>query len=205
MKIAVIGLGFVGLSLCSVLASRGIATIGIDSNSKKCSKIAKGIPTFFEPNLEKTLKKALKRKLLITNKLSSINNCDFIFVTVGTPQKKNGEIDLSMIKIVTNDIGKLLSKNKKKPIILIKSTVIPGTMKDVILPILERNSKKKAGKDFGLISNPEFLQESTAIQNTIKPHLIVLGGYRTKFMKKAEKFFSEFHPNAPIILSLIHI
>ena len=103
---------------------------------------------------------------------------DFIFVTVGTPQKKNGEIDLSMIKIVTNDIGKLLSKNKKKPIILIKSTVIPGTMKDVILPILERNSKKKAGKDFGLISNPEFLQESTAIQNTIKPHLIVLGGYR---------------------------
>jgi UDPglucose 6-dehydrogenase len=201
MKIAVIGLGFVGLSLSSVLASRGIATIAIDSDRKKCSKIAKGIPTFFEPNLEKTLKKALKKKLIITNKLSSINNCDFIFVTVGTPQKKNGEIDLSMIKIVTNDIGKLLSKNKKKPIILIKSTVIPGTMKDVILPILERNSKKKAGKDFGLISNPEFLQESTAIQNTIKPHLIVLGGYRTKFMKKSEKFFSEFHPNTPIIIT----
>ena len=90
MKIAVIGLGFVGLSLSSVLASRGIATIAIDSDRKKCSKIAKGIPTFFEPNLEKTLKRALKKKLIITNKLSSINNCDFIFVTVGTPQKKNG-------------------------------------------------------------------------------------------------------------------
>ena len=201
MKIAVIGLGFVGLSLISVLASRGIATIGIDSDRKKCSKIAKGIPTFFEPNLEKTLKKALKKKLIITNKLSSITNCDFIFVTVGTPQKNNGEIDLSMIKTVTNDVGKLLSKNKNNPIILIKSTVIPGTMKNVMLPILERNSKKKAGKDFGLISNPEFLQESTAIQDTIKPHLIVLGGYRTKFMKKAEKFFSEFHPNAPIIIT----
>jgi len=164
MKIAVIGLGFVGLTLSSVLASRGITTIGIDSDRKKCSKIAKGIPTFFEPNLEKTLKKALKKKLIITNKLYSINNCDFIFITVGTPEKKNGEIDLSFIKEVVRSVGKLISKNKKKPIILIKSTVIPGTMKNVVLPILERNSKKKAGKDFGLISNPEFLQESRAIQ-----------------------------------------
>ena len=201
MKIAVIGLGFVGLTLSSVLASRGITTIGIDSDRKKCSKIAKGIPTFFEPNLEKTLKKALKKKLIITNKLYSINNCDFIFITVGTPEKKNGEIDLSFIKAVVSSVGKLISKNKKKPIILIKSTVIPGTMKNVVLPILERNSKKKAGKDFGLISNPEFLQESRAIQDTIKPHVVVLGGYRTKFMKKTEKFFSRFNPNVPIIIT----
>ena len=201
MKIAVIGLGFVGLALSSVLASRGITTIGIDSDRKKCSKIAKGIPTFFEPNLEKILKKALKKNLIITDKLSSINNCDFIFITVGTPQKKNGEIDLSFIKIVVRNVGKLISKNKKKPIILIKSTVIPGTMKNVVLPILERNSKKKAGKDFGLISNPEFLQESRAIQDTIKPHVVVLGGYRTKFMRKTEKFFSRFNPNVPIIIT----
>jgi len=201
MKIAVIGLGFVGLSLCSVLASRGIATIGIDSDKKKCSKIAKGVPTFFEPNLENTLKKALRKKLSITNNLSSISCCDFIFVTVGTPQKKNGEIDLSFIKAVVRNVGKLISKNKKKPIILIKSTVIPGTTQNVILPILERNSKKKAGKDFGLISNPEFLQEGGAIQDTIKPHVVILGGYRTKFMKKTEKFFSRFNPNVPIIIT----
>ena len=201
MKIAVIGLGFVGLALSSVLASRGITTIGIDSDRKKCSKIAKCMPTFFEPNLEKTLKKALKEKLIITDKLSSINNCDFIFVTVGTPQKKNGEIDLSFIKSVVSNVGKLISKSKKKPTILVKSTVIPGTMKNVVLPILERNSKKKAGKDFGLISNPEFLQESQAIQDTIKPHAVILGGYRTKFMKKTEKFFSQFNPNVPIIIT----
>ena len=201
MKIAVIGLGFVGLTLSSVLASKGITTIGIDSDRKKCSKIANGIPTFFEPNLENTLKKALKEKLIITNKLSSASNCDFIFVTVGTPQKKNGEIDLSSIKAVVRSVGKLISKNKKKPIILIKSTVIPGTMKNVMLPILEKNSRKKAGKDFGLISNPEFLQEGRAIHDTIKPHVVVLGGYKTKFMKKTEKFFSRFNPNVPIIIS----
>ena len=201
MKIAVIGLGFVGLALSSVLASRGITAIGIDSDRKKCLKIAEGIPTFFEPNLENTLKKALKKKLSITNKLSSASNCDFIFVTVGTPQKKNGEIDLSSIKAVVRSVGKLISKNKKKPIILIKSTVIPGTTKNVILPILEKNSRKKAGKDFGLISNPEFLQEGRAIHDTIKPHVVVLGGYKTKFMKKTEKFFSWFNPNVPIIIS----
>ena len=201
MKIAVIGLGFVGLTLSSVLASKGITTIGIDSDRKKCSKIAKGVPTFFEPNLEKMLKKALRRKLIITNQLSSISSCDFIFITVGTPQKKNGEIDLSFLKPVVSNIGKLISAHKKKPIILVKSTVIPGTMKNVVLPILERNSKKKAGKDFGLISNPEFLQESQAIQDTIKPHAVILGGYRTKFMKKTEKFFSQFNPNTPIIIT----
>ena len=201
MKIAIIGLGFVGLTLSSVLASRGITTIGIDSDRKKCSKIVKGIPTFFEPNLEKTLKKALKKNLSITDKLYSINSYDFIFITVGTPQKKNGEIDLSFIKTVARSVGKLISERKKKPIILVKSTIIPGTMKNVVLPILERNSKKKAGKDFGLISNPEFLQESQAIQDTIKPHVVVLGGYRTKFMKKTEKFFSQFNPNVPIIIT----
>ena len=201
MKIAVIGLGFVGLTLSSVLASKGITTLGIDLDKEKCSKIAKGIPTFFEPDLKKTLKKALKKNLLVTDKLSSINDCDFIFITVGTPQKKNGEIDLSFIKTVAKSVGKIISKNKKKTIILIKSTVIPGTMKDVILPILEKNSKKKAGKDFGLISNPEFLQESKAIQDTIKPHAIVLGGYKTKFMNSAKKFFSRFNPNTPIIIT----
>ena len=201
MKIAVIGLGFVGLTLSSVLASKGITTVGIDLDKEKCSKIEKGIPTFFEPDLKKILKKALKKNLLITDKLSSINNCDFIFIAVGTPQKKNGEIDLSFIKTVVRSVGKIISENKNKPIILIKSTVVPGTMKNIILPLLENNSKKKAGRDFGLISNPEFLQESRAIQDTIKPHVVVLGGYKTKFMKKTEKFFSRFNQNVPIIIT----
>ena len=81
MKIAIIGLGFVGLTLSSVLASKGIKTVGIDSDRKKCSKIAEGIPTFFEPNLENTLKKALRKNLSVTDNLSSISGCDFIFVT----------------------------------------------------------------------------------------------------------------------------
>ena len=201
MKIGVIGLGFVGLSLTSVLSSKGYDTVGIDINKEKCKKISKGISPFFEPELEKILKNGLKKKLIISNDFSLINNCDFLFVTVGTPQNTNGSIDLSIIKKAISTIGESLKKNKKKPIIFVKSTVTPGTMKKIILPILEKKSNKKAGKDFGLISNPEFLQESSAIRDTKFPHVVVLGGYQTKFMKKAKIFFMKLHPNVPIIIT----
>ena len=199
MKIGIIGLGFVGLSLTAVLASKGYKVIGLDVDKSKCEKISQGNTTFFEPDLEKTLKKGLKKNLVITNDFSLIRDCDCIFVTVGTPQKANGAIDLSMIKKAMTSIGKVLRQSKNNPIIFIKSTVIPGTMQNVIVQILEERSNKKAGKDFGLISNPEFLQESSAIQDTIYPHVIVLGGYETKFMKKAKNFFSKLHPHIPII------
>ena len=201
MKIAIIGLGFVGLSLTSVLASKGFNVVGIDVDKEKCRSISNGVLPFFEPDLEKTLKKGLKNKLQIESDISVVQDCDLIFVTVGTPQNKTGAIDLTIIKKAMNSLGKSIQKSKKQHTILVKSTVIPGTMKDVILPILENNSKKKAGKDFGLISNPEFLQESTAIKNTEFPHAVVLGGYKTKFMKDMEKFFTKLHPKTPIIIT----
>jgi UDPglucose 6-dehydrogenase len=201
MKIAVVGLGFVGLSLTSVLASKGNNVVGIDINNDKCEKIRNGVTPFFEPDLEKTLRIGLKRKLTISDDFSLIKDCDIIFVTVGTPQKSNGAIELAMIKKASATIGKVLAKSKKNPIILIKSTVIPGTIQNIILPILEKKSGKKAGKEFGLISNPEFLQESSAIRDTKYPHAIVLGGYQTKHMKKAKKIFAKLHPNIPIIIT----
>ena len=199
MKIGIIGLGFVGLSFGSVLASKGKNVVGIDVDAEKCKKIRNGVSPFFEPDLERILKIGLKKKLIITDDFSLIKDCDMIFVAVGTPQKSNGAIELSMIKKAVTSIGIILAKTKKNPIVLIKSTVIPGTMQNVILPILEKRSGKKAGKEFGLISNPEFLQESSAIRDTKFPHVIVLGGYQTKFMKKAKSFFSKLHPNVSIV------
>ena len=201
MKVAIIGLGFVGLSLASVLASKGLMVTGLDIDKKKCHQIRNGISPFFEPNLLKTMKLGLKKNLKITSDFSSIIDSDLIFVTVGTPQKKDGSIELVMVKQAAKNIAKILAKNKKNQTVLIKSTIIPGTMKNVILPILEKNSRKKAGRDFGLISNPEFLQEGSAIKDTKFPHVIVLGGYKTKFMKKVEKFFGTLHPNVPIIVT----
>ncbi len=201
MKIGVVGLGFVGLSLTSVLSSKGYNVVGIDIDKEKCDKINNGIAPFFEPDLEKTLKKGFKKKLTISNNFSKIKDCDMIFVTVGTPQKSDGSIELSMIKKAITNIGQMLATSKKNPILFIKSTVTPGTMQNIILPILEKKSGKISGKTFGLISNPEFLQESSAIKDTKFPHVIVLGGYQTKYMKKAKNFFSSLHPNVPIVIT----
>ena len=99
MKIGIVGLGFVGLSLTSVLASKGYRTVGIDIDKGKCEKISNGNSPFFEPDLEKTLRIGLKKELTISNDFSVLNDCDFIFVTVGTPQSVNGTIDLSIIKL----------------------------------------------------------------------------------------------------------
>ena len=201
MNIGIVGLGFVGLSLASVLAAKNYNVIGIDTDKKKCLKIKKGITPIFEPGLEEILRVALKKSLVINNEFSLLKNCDVIFVTVGTPQQSNGKIELSMIKKATAAIGKMVEKTKKNPIILIKSTVIPGTIENIVLPILEKQSGKKPNKDFGVISNPEFLQESNAIHDTKYPHAIILGGPETKYMKKAKTFFSKIHPNVKIIVT----
>ena len=201
MKIGIIGLGFVGLSFASVLASKGYSIIGVDTDKEKLEKIKNGIVPFYEPKLQSLLRRSLNVGLEVSSNILAIKKCNLIFVTVGTPQKRNGEIDLTMIKNVTNKIGKLLSKTKHKPIIIIKSTVIPGTTQNVILPILQRISRKNVGKGFGLLTNPEFLRETMAVNDTLHPHVIVLGGDNDIFLKRARRFYSNLHHSVPIVLT----
>ena len=200
MKIGIVGLGFVGLSFVSVLGSKGYDVVGIDNNKKKIMMINEGKSPFFEPRLENTLKVALKKKAKFYTSINELtNNCDLIFVTVGTPQSKKGNIDLSMIKLVSNELSTVIKKSSNKPIIIIKSTVTPETTNKVIKPILEKKSGKKVDRDFGLITNPEFLRESQAIYDTSYPHAVILGGNQNRFMKKLTKFYKTFHGETPII------
>ena len=200
MRIGIIGLGFVGLSLLAVLGSKGYQVIGIDVNKKKLEMIKSGITPFFEPKLDLTLKNALKKNVNFSSSINDLTNkCDFIFVTVGTPQAKDGNIDLSMIKSATKELSKLIFNSTNKPTIIIKSTIIPGTTNNTIKPILEKGSRKKAGRGFGLITNPEFLRESQSVQDTLSPHIVILGGMKDRFQKNVEKFYMKFNQNVPII------
>ena len=184
-----------------MLASNGHSVIGVDIDKEKLKKIKNGIVPFYEPKLQSILKKSLKKDLKVSSSISDVEKCSLIFVTVGTPQKRNGEIDLTMVKNVTDKIGKLLSKTEHKPIIIIKSTVIPGTTQNVILPILQRISRKNVGKGFGLLTNPEFLRETMAVNDTLHPHVIVLGGDNDIFLKKVRRFYSNLHHSVPIVLT----
>jgi len=189
MRIGIIGVGFVGLSFATVLGSKGYDVFAADSDQRKVKKINSGIAPFYEPRLSSLLHRALKKSLTVsTNTKQVIDECDLIFITVGTPTSKNGSINLTTLISVTNEIGKILTKTKNKPIIIIKSTVIPGTS-ITIKKILEKKSKKIVGKDFGLITNPEFLREGKAIHDTLNPHIVVLGGEEKNTINKVKKFY----------------
>ena len=203
MKIGIIGLGFVGLSFSSVLSSKGFDIIGIDVDKEKLKTIKLGKSPFFEPKIEETLQKALKKKLMFSDKIEdAVNNCDLIFVTVGTPMNLSGNIDLRIILNVCKKIGESLSKTQNKPHIIIKSTVIPGTTINKIKKKLEVASNKKEGDGFTLITNPEFLREGRAIEDTLKPHLIVIGSNSEKSSEKLRKFYEKtYGEKIPIIVT----
>jgi len=193
MKIGIIGTGFVGLSFAVALGSKGYHVLAIDSDQEKVEKIRKGNASFYEPNLSSLLQKALKRSLEVSlDTKKAVNECGLIFITVGTPTANDGSIDLSSLKAVAGKIGQILTNSKNKPIIVIKSTVTPGT-NNIIKQIIEKKSKKKAGKDFDIISNPEFLREGKAMYDTFNPHIVVIGGENSKTIKKIKKFYEEFY------------
>ena len=194
MKIGIVGLGFVGLTFASILANKGYHVIGVDTDKVKIKSIESGKSPFYEPELDNILKKALTKKLFLSENIEKIvKECDFIFLTLGTPMDKNGNINLKIISNVSKKIGELLLKMKKRPIIVIKSTVVPGTTSNKIKNILEKKSNKKAGKGFGLITNPEFLREGKAVHDTLNPHLVVIGSNEKKDSKKLENFYKKFH------------
>jgi UDPglucose 6-dehydrogenase len=194
VKIAIIGLGFVGLSFAAVLGNKNFSVLGVDNNKKKISTIISGKTPFFEPKLAHTLKLALKKSLNIISDIDlAVNQCDLIFVTVGTPISKTNNINLNMLKSAIEKIGISLSKTKKKPIIIIKSTVIPGTTQKIVKPILEKKSKKLSSIGFSIITNPEFLREGSAIDDTLKPHLIVVGGNENVAIKQVLNFYKKLY------------
>ena len=191
-KITIIGLGYVGLSLASFLGTQ-TKVIGIDYDKEKLRIIKKGQSHFHEPKINYYLKKAIKNGTTFTDKITNeITSSDFVFITVGTPIDKNGKIDLNNIKAVSKSIAKNMINLKNKPSIIVKSTVIPGTTIEVIKPILEKNNLKES-IDFDLLTNPEFLKEGSAMQDTILPHSIVIGGTNVKAIKKLMNLYKSVY------------
>ncbi len=189
--IVIIGLGFVGLTFAVFLTLKKFNVIGIDNNQNKLEQFKKGQTSFFEPDLDKSLKKALKKSLAFSNSINNIDSADMVFVTVGTPSKSDGSIDLGYIQTVSEELSTWLKKSKNYPVVSYKSTIVPGTTENFVKPILE-SSGKIAGNDFGLVVNPEFLREGSALHDTINPHVIVIGGDE-KSLSKLQKFYAKIY------------
>jgi UDPglucose 6-dehydrogenase len=175
MKVSIVGTGYVGLVSGVCLAEKGHAVVCVDVNQAKVDRINVGDPPMHESDLEKLLRRNLKHAFRATTDLrSAVLDTDLTIIAVGTPFAGD-EIDLRFIKEAALQIGSVLKEKAGYHVVLVKSTVVPGTTDDVVTPLLEKGSGKKAGPDFGVGMNPEFLREGDAVRDFLFPDRIVLG------------------------------
>lgn len=192
MKISVVGLGYVGAVCSACFANENHDVIGVDLDSVKVELINQGKSPIVEKDLDKYIQKAVKKGALraTTDLKFAIENSDLTIVCVGTPSKTNGALDLRYIENVAKSIGEVLKTKKSYHIVSMRSTVLPGTAKNVVIPILQEASGKKIGVGFGYVSNPEFLRESTAISDFYNPALTVVGAKDSQSFEVFKKLYS---------------
>ncbi len=198
LRICVIGLGFVGLTMSTVIASKGLSVIGVETNSDKLLKIKQGKSPFYEPQIEKYLTSNIDKTFHVSDNLKdSVTQSDIIFICVGTPSQDDGSADLSFIKNICSEIGRCLKNESHFKTIIIKSTIPPSTCTNIVKSILEDESTKKTGIDFGLCMNPEFLREGSAIQDMLEPHLLVVGSEHEKTKLHVKKLYENIYDPLP--------
>ena len=203
-NISVLGIGYVGLCTAVGFASKGYNVIASTHDAEKAAKINNGVPPFHEPNLQKLLEETIQNgrlTCLINQTEKAVLETDLTFNAVGTPSRPDGSIDLQFIETSTRDIGQALSQKNTYHVVVIKSTVVPGTTQDIVKPILEKESKKKCGSDLGLCMNPEFLRQGSAFEDTLHADRIVIGEYDKKSGDTLENLYKDFYgKNTPPII-----
>jgi UDPglucose 6-dehydrogenase len=193
-KVSVFGLGRVGLIMSVCLARRGYRVVGIDPDQQVLERLAKAKAPFYEPNLKDYLVATIKDGSFTATRSPSVNaQSDLAYLAVGTPSKPNGAIDLSHVEQAAKMIGQSLRDSNQHQLIVIKSTVTPGTARNIVTPVIERESRKRASVDFSVCSNPEFLREGNAIHDTERPDRIVIGSDDSASAQRLENFYREFH------------
>lgn len=198
MKVSIIGSGYVGLVTGIGLADFGHYVVFIDVDEEKVEKINSCKPTVFEIGLEELMRENMGRYYATTD-YSAIAESDIVFMCVGTPSTVDGFIDLSFVKDASKRIGENLGDRYK--VVVVKSTVIPGTTENVVKPIIEENSGKRAFEDFGLAINPEFLREGNAVKDFFNPDRIVIGVKDERTKSVLEKLYAPL--NCPKLITNI--
>lgn len=177
MNISVLGLGYVGAVCAAALSEMGHKVIGVDTSQVKVDLINSGKSPIVEPGLEGLLQSSVKTGMLrgSVDVTQAVMETELSMICVGTPSKANGDLDLSYVESVSREIGEVLKTKDAFHVVVVRSTVLPGTVKKLVIPVLEKYSGKKAGVDFGICTNPEFLRESTAIKDYYFPPMTVIG------------------------------
>jgi UDPglucose 6-dehydrogenase len=198
VKISIIGTGYVGLVTGAGLAERGHEVICVDVDSGRVAALNRAESPIFEAGLDDLLRKNVGKNLKATTDLAAaVLGSEITFIAVGTPFDGKA-IDLTAVLEASRQIGSVLKSKTGYHVVAVKSTVVPGSTDEQVLPALEMASGKKAGQDFGLGMNPEFLSEGEAVREFMFPDRIVLGGIDARTTEKLEEVYRPF-PDAPRI------
>jgi GDP-mannose 6-dehydrogenase len=177
MRISIFGLGYVGAVSAGCLAEDGHSVIGVDPNQTKVDLINKGATPIIEKDIGELIASNVEsgRLRATTNVHDAVLNSDVSLICVGTPSQLNGNLDLSYVRRVCEEIGAALKGKDGFHVVVGRSTMLPGSMRSIVIPTLEAFSGKKAGVDFGVCNNPEFLREGTAVYDYFNPPKTVIG------------------------------
>ncbi len=199
MRISIFGLGYVGTVSAACLASEGHSVVGVDSVAAKAELMNRGLSPIIEADVSELIAQAQAEGRLraTSNPQDAIQNTELSFVCVGTPSQPNGNLDLRYIRRICADIGQALRDKQERHTVIIRSTILPGTMRNVVIPTLEEASGKKAGRDFGVSNNPEFMREGTAVKDYRFPPKIVIGELDPQSGDLLTQLYS--HLDAPLI------
>ena len=177
MNISVFGLGYVGVVAAGCLAADGHHVIGVDPNAAKVDLINRGVPPIVEADIAGLIESAVEsgRLRATADVREAVLATEMSFICVGTPSQLNGALDLRYVRKVCEEIGTALRDKAAFHVVVARSTMLPGTMREVVIPTLEEASGKRAGSDFGVCNNPEFLREGTAVHDYRHPPKTVVG------------------------------
>jgi UDPglucose 6-dehydrogenase len=198
MKISIIGCGYVGTVTGAGFAELGNEVIFVDIDEEKVNALNSGRSPVFEPGLEELIVKNRER-LRATTDFRELEYSDISFICVGTPSNDGGSVDLRYVKSAAEDIGHVLDKKTNFHLVVVKSTVVPGTTDEVVRPIIELESHKKACDDFGVAMNPEFLREGSAVEDFFMPDRIVFGTEDERSKRMLEELYNSF--NSPKLIT----
>jgi GDP-mannose 6-dehydrogenase len=205
MKISIFGLGYVGAVSAACLAARGHHVIGVDTNQTKVDLINRGVAPIVEADIAEMIAeaRASSRLSATSSVMTAVAQSSISIVCVGTPSQLNGNLDLSYVRRVCEEIGTALKEKVGFHVVVIRSTILPGSMREVVIPALEEASGKTAGKHFGVCNNPEFLREGTAVYDYANPPKTVIGETDTAAGDVLVQLYE--HLNAPLVRTSIEV
>ncbi|WP_251342974.1 UDP-glucose 6-dehydrogenase AglM [Haloplanus halophilus] len=199
MKIGIVGSGYVGTTVAACLADFGHDVINVDVDESVVRRLNEGESPISEPGLDDLLDRHAGESLWATTDYEDLATADVVILALPTPANDDGSIDTAYVEAGAESLGAVLPDFESPPTVVVKSTVLPGTTEDVIRPALERESGLRAGEDFSVAVNPEFLREGSAVEDFRNPDKLVFGTADDRALDALEAVYAPLIEDVPVV------